>query len=74
MVAVTMESFLAPPPPPLTAVCRVCGRVTTAPVEVGYVERASGPGLVQYVCPEHAVTLTPGPVPGELNRAGGSDG
>ncbi|AZK98747.1 hypothetical protein B7R87_31625 [Streptomyces tsukubensis] len=69
----TVESLLVPLPPPLIAFCRVCGRVTTAPVEVGYVERASGPGLVMYVCPEHATTLTPGPVPGELSRGGGSD-
>ncbi|QDY75334.1 hypothetical protein FQU76_01150 [Streptomyces qinzhouensis] len=68
----TMESLLVPPPLPLTAVCRVCARVTTAPVEVGYIERASGPGLVQYVCPEHATALTPGPVPDELSRGGGA--
>ncbi|MFE0422327.1 hypothetical protein [Streptomyces sp. NPDC058953] len=61
-----LESLLAPPPPPRTEVCCVCGRLTTTPVEVGYVERASGPGRVQYVCPQDVVSRVPGPVPGEL--------
>ncbi|MGV9313693.1 hypothetical protein ACWDR0_16110 [Streptomyces sp. NPDC003691] len=67
-----LESLLAPPPAPYTALCCVCGRPTVAPVEAGYIERASGPGYVQYVCPEHATALTPGPVPDELNHSGGT--
>ncbi|MFF6970003.1 MULTISPECIES: hypothetical protein [Streptomyces] len=65
------ESLLAPPPAPRSAVCCVCGRTTTAPVEAGYVERASGPGYVRYVCPQDTTGCSPGPVPGELNRSGG---
>ncbi|MEU3597542.1 hypothetical protein ABZ714_02210 [Streptomyces sp. NPDC006798] len=39
-----LESLLAEPPPPRHRPCRVCGRETTADVEVR-------PGVV--VCPEH---------------------
>ncbi|AVH99604.1 hypothetical protein C5L38_13055 [Streptomyces sp. WAC00288] len=50
------------------AVCCRCGRRTDVPVEVGYHERQSGPGVAVYACPEHAVVVVPGPVPGELER------
>ncbi|QDY78767.1 hypothetical protein [Streptomyces qinzhouensis] len=66
-----LESLLAPPPAPYTAVCCVCGRTTAAPVEAGYVERAGGPGCVRYVCPQDTTDCSPGPVPDELHRAGG---
>ncbi|QIQ05676.1 hypothetical protein [Streptomyces liangshanensis] len=31
--------------------CTVCGVVTGAPTEIGYIERSSGPGFTQYACP-----------------------
>ncbi|RDG35352.1 hypothetical protein DVH02_25775 [Streptomyces corynorhini] len=34
------------------AVCVACGTPTGAPIEIGYVERVSGPGYVQHVCPD----------------------
>ncbi|MFE3094346.1 hypothetical protein ACFXG1_10995 [Streptomyces sp. NPDC059248] len=42
----TRDGLLAPTPQPATAECGVCGRDTTAPVEVH-------PG--QHTCPEHIV-------------------
>ncbi|MFZ4299196.1 hypothetical protein ACOZE3_14925 [Streptomyces cinereoruber] len=38
------------------------------PVEVGCHLRASGPDVILYACPDHAVDVAPGPVPGELDR------
>ncbi|AJC60162.1 hypothetical protein [Streptomyces sp. 769] len=43
------------------AVCCRCGRPTLAPVAVRYVERASGPGVTVYACPDCAPRLTLGP-------------
>lgn len=48
----------------MTACCR-CGRETAAPVGVRYIERASGPGVTLYACPDCAPHLTPGPLPAE---------
>ncbi|MFD4372752.1 hypothetical protein [Streptomyces sp. NPDC058486] len=48
--------------------CSRCKRWTYAPMEVGYVERQSGPGVILYACPSHAVAMIPGPMPGELER------
>ncbi|MFE6225740.1 hypothetical protein [Streptomyces sp. NPDC057854] len=56
----------APAPAPFGAYCVRCKRWTWAPVEVGYVERQSGPGFVLWGCPSHAVAMTPRPMPGEL--------
>ena len=39
-----------------TAVCCRCERDTVAPVPVRYVERASGPGVTVYACPDRAPT------------------
>ncbi|MEV0444554.1 hypothetical protein AB0I84_14320 [Streptomyces spectabilis] len=47
------------------AVCCRCGRATLAPVEVRYIERASGPGVTLYACPDCAPRLMPGPLPAE---------
>lgn len=47
------------------ALCCRCKRWTYAPVEVGYIERQSGPGVALWGCPSHAVAMIPGPVPGE---------
>ncbi|MGV9311784.1 hypothetical protein ACWDR0_06265 [Streptomyces sp. NPDC003691] len=58
----TPESLLADGPPPcLSARCCVCGRETTAPVEVRHIP----PATTLYVCPRHATALTPGPVADE---------
>ncbi len=48
--------------------CSRCKQWTWAPVEVGYVERQSGPGVVLWGCPSHAVAMIPGPMPGEGQR------
>ncbi|WP_190233269.1 MULTISPECIES: hypothetical protein [Streptomyces] len=47
------------------AVCCRCERLTLAPVAVRYVERASGPSVTLYACPDCAPRLIPGPLPGE---------
>ncbi|AZK94811.1 MULTISPECIES: hypothetical protein [Streptomyces] len=55
----TPESLLAERPPGcLTAPCCLCGRPTTAPVEVRHIP----PDTTLYACPEHATTVAPGPV------------
>lgn len=48
------------------AVCCQCRRWTTAPVEVRYVERPSGPGVALHACPVCAPHVTHGPTPDEL--------
>jgi len=50
----------------MTAVCLLCTRETVAPVAVGYIERASGPGVTIYACPDHAPDFIPGPLPAEM--------
>ncbi|QDY76503.1 hypothetical protein [Streptomyces qinzhouensis] len=62
----TRDSLTIPVPPPSGGPCVVCGRTSPAAVEVGYIEQASGPGIVQYACPRHATAFPPGPVPDEL--------
>lgn len=57
----TIELPLTDPP----TRCCICGCLTGAPTEVGYVERFSGPGFTQYVCPDclgHARRLAGYPV------------
>ncbi|MGW4205203.1 hypothetical protein [Streptomyces sp. NPDC004726] len=61
----TAESLTTELPPAHSALCCLCGRYTTAPVVVRYVERSSGPGLIVYACPEDAMALAPGPGPDE---------
>lgn len=46
-----------------TAVCCRCGRPTEAPVTVGYIPSASGPGFSLYACPDCALKIDPGPSP-----------
>ncbi len=54
-----------------TSCCR-CERMTVAPVAVRHIERASGPGVTVYACPDCAPLLTPGPLPAETaSPAGG---
>ncbi|WP_406737589.1 hypothetical protein OG365_07050 [Streptomyces sp. NBC_00853] len=36
------------------------------PVPVRYIESTSGPGTTLWACPEHAESVAPGPMPGEL--------
>ncbi|BAU83092.1 hypothetical protein SLA_2159 [Streptomyces laurentii] len=55
-------------PAPSGAMCCRCKQWTYAPVEVGYHERPSGPGVTLYACPSHAVAMTPGPMPGKHQR------
>ncbi|WP_167350592.1 hypothetical protein [Streptomyces yangpuensis] len=46
--------------------------MTVAPVAVRHIERASGPGVTVYACPDCAPLLTPGPLPAETaSPAGG---
>ncbi|MFF7689693.1 hypothetical protein ACFZB6_26550 [Streptomyces syringium] len=47
-------------PAPLVKCCE-CDIATTAPVEVRYIERQSGPGFPLYACPRCAPRLVPGP-------------
>ncbi|AZK95626.1 MULTISPECIES: hypothetical protein [Streptomyces] len=54
----TPEGLLAEPSPPVTAVCCVCGRITTAPVE-------ARPGAL--ACPEHILDAHTGRVPVSLS-------
>ncbi|QDY77912.1 hypothetical protein [Streptomyces qinzhouensis] len=71
----TRDGLTRPVPPPSGGPCVVCGQTSPAAVEVGYIEQVSGPGIVQYACPEHATAHAPGPLPGELRvdrRAPGS--
>ncbi|MFE0701157.1 hypothetical protein [Streptomyces sp. NPDC058872] len=63
-----VAALLGTDPEPFGAHCVRCKRWTWAPVEVGYIERQSGPGVVLYGCPSHAVALNPRPMPGELER------
>lgn len=53
-------------PQEVGATCCVCQRWTLAPLPVRDVERMSGPPVTLHACPTHAATLTPAPVPGEL--------
>ncbi len=46
------------------AVCVKCHMVTKDPVPVRWIERASGPGVTLYACPEHADELAPTALPG----------
>lgn len=46
--------------------CCRCGRWSPGAVAVRYIERASGPGVTLYACPEHAAELGAGPTLGEL--------
>ncbi|MEV4868460.1 hypothetical protein [Streptomyces syringium] len=48
-------------PAALVVACCECGNVTSAPVEVRYIERQSGPGFPLYACPGCAPSLVPGP-------------
>ncbi|MGV9313820.1 hypothetical protein ACWDR0_16765 [Streptomyces sp. NPDC003691] len=59
----TREALLNSAPEPFTAPCAHCGRTTAAPITVGVTERASGPPLVQYACPEDATRYGAGPSP-----------
>ncbi|AZK95296.1 hypothetical protein B7R87_16620 [Streptomyces tsukubensis] len=63
----TRDGLTTPVPPPSGGPCVVCGHTSPAAVEVGYIQQTSGPGIVQYACPEHAAAYLPGPVPDELD-------
>lgn len=64
----TRDALTAALTPASGARCCRCRNWTTAPVPVRYIERASGPGMILYACPSHAVAFTPGPIPGELDN------
>ncbi|AIA03137.1 hypothetical protein DC74_2635 [Streptomyces noursei] len=53
-------------PPEQAETCCRCGKPTRIPVPVHCVPRASGPDVIIYACPNCAVHLVPGPLPGEL--------
>ncbi|MFJ8230306.1 hypothetical protein ACIQ9E_10185 [Streptomyces sp. NPDC094448] len=61
----TPEGLLAENTPPDTAVCCVCGRITTAPVE-------ARPGAL--ACPEHILDAHTGRVPVSLSAPGRTPG
>lgn len=62
----TAEGLTSELPPAHSAPCCRCGRWTVAGVLIRHIERASGPGVALYACPEHALDMAPGPVTGEL--------
>jgi hypothetical protein len=66
----TRDALTTEPPPETTATCCVCGRLTLAPLPVRTITRPSGPPHTLHTCPQHAHTLTPAPVPGELEQDG----
>ncbi|QDY78296.1 hypothetical protein FQU76_19380 [Streptomyces qinzhouensis] len=64
----THDALVNDAPEPLTAWCVHCGRRTSAPVEVGVMERGSSAPLIQYACPEDAVRYGAGPSPADEIR------
>lgn len=62
----TRDALFAPPPLGRVALCIACKTLTTVPVPVRYIESTSGPGTTLWACPEHAESVAPGPMPGEL--------
>lgn len=64
----TVDGLTIPAPVGDVALCIVCRTNTRAPVQVRYIESTSGPGTSLWACPEHAASVTPGPVPGELDK------
>ncbi|MFF0446213.1 hypothetical protein ACFYT4_07330 [Streptomyces sp. NPDC004609] len=63
----TRDALTCEPPADSSATCCVCGRWTLAPLPVRRVARPSGAPMTVHACPEHAQTLVPAPVPGELD-------
>ncbi|MEU3350281.1 hypothetical protein [Streptomyces sp. NPDC037389] len=63
MSAVTYAELFPEVPPDRPARCCNCGRDTTAPVTVGYVPSASGPGYGRVACPDCAPKVAPMPEP-----------
>ncbi|MER8234745.1 hypothetical protein [Streptomyces sp. NPDC094049] len=64
----TRDALTATAPARTGALCVVCGTWTTVPVELGYVERASGPGVTLWGCPAELTTASPAPMPGEVQE------
>ncbi|MFF9074028.1 hypothetical protein ACF1BP_07625 [Streptomyces sp. NPDC014735] len=50
----------------MTVYCCRCSREAEAPIPVGHVERASGPSVTVYACPDCAPQVAPGPLWDEL--------
>lgn len=68
----TREPFPDIPPVRLYG-CVGCAARTSVPVPVRFVPGTSGPGYVQYACPNCVTRLLPGPTPGEIvTRGAGS--
>ncbi|MBB5934604.1 hypothetical protein [Streptomyces zagrosensis] len=59
----TAESPSSTPQNGRSATCLRCKRLTYAPIEVRYTERASGPGVALYACPDCAPRYVPSPSP-----------
>ncbi|MFI6288476.1 hypothetical protein ACIBCM_27645 [Streptomyces sp. NPDC051018] len=57
----TPESLTTGPPNTMSAICAVCHRHTTAPVEVRHLQPPDAPGTTVYTCPQDTGTLQPGP-------------
>ncbi|MFF2788661.1 hypothetical protein ACFVT6_18125 [Streptomyces sp. NPDC058049] len=62
----TIDGLTTPPPLGNVAVCVKCHCLTATPVAVRHIESTSGPGTTLWACPEHAASVAPGPMPGEL--------
>ncbi|WP_416970380.1 hypothetical protein [Streptomyces sp. 4F14] len=49
-------------PAPFRAECCQCGRWSAAAIACRYIERASGPGVTLYACPDCVLVVGVGPV------------
>lgn len=63
----TRDGIVGESPAVTVALCVSCEKLTSAPVAVRWIESTSGPGTTLWACPAHALHLTPGPIPDELD-------
>jgi len=59
---VNRDGLTAEPPAPFVAVCCRCERWSSAAIPCRYIERASGPGVTLYACPDCVVIVGVGAV------------
>jgi len=55
------DALTSEPPSPFEAPCCRCERWTGAAVACRFIERASGPGVTLYACPDCVLTVGVGP-------------
>jgi hypothetical protein len=64
----TAEELFPEVPPVLVVVCCGCTTLTSAPIAVRWIPRASGPGVTLYACPSCAPKLGAAATPGDVIR------